>query len=165
MCAYKIFSWNVNGVRAVEKKGFLDWVKKDLPDVLCLQETKALPEQLSKELLSPLGYHTYWHSAQRKGYSGVAVYSAKKPLSVQYGIGVKRFDCVGMVDTFRLFNQEPGHYTWWSMVTEARKRNVGWRIDYFFIDKKSVSFLKDSFILNEVFASDHYPVGVTLNFK
>ena len=71
----RILSWNVNGIRAVHKKGFVDWLLKENPDVLCVQETKATEDQLSKELHSPNGYTSYWSSASRKGYSGVAAYS------------------------------------------------------------------------------------------
>lgn len=93
----KIISWNVNGVRAIQKKGFLDWLAKESPDILCLQEIKAQEHQLGPELLNPEGYHTYWNPAERKGYSGVAVFSRKKPLAVKMGFGVPRFDCEGRV--------------------------------------------------------------------
>lgn len=78
----RLESYNVNGIRAVEKKGFLDWLLELAPDILCLQETKANPEQLSEKLLAPDGYRTYFNSAERKGYSGVAVYSRQEPLKV-----------------------------------------------------------------------------------
>ncbi|MFQ5607265.1 MAG: exodeoxyribonuclease III, partial [Candidatus Zixiibacteriota bacterium] len=75
----RLESLNVNGIRAVEKKGFLDWLQRSQPDILCLQETKATPEQLSEELLKPDGYESFFNSGERKGYSGVAVYSKIKP--------------------------------------------------------------------------------------
>ena len=251
----KILSWNVNGVRAAERKGLLDWLKKESPDILCLQETKALPEQLSPELRTPPGYHAFWNSAVRKGYSGVSIFSKAKPVSVKLGLGISKFDVEGRVleaeypgftlfniyfpngkanperlafkmefyeealkyfdrlrkkgrrlvitgdvntahkeidlkrpkenkdisgflpmerawidklishgylDTFRLFNQEPDQYTWWDMQSGARARNVGWRIDYFFISDDLKSSLKDAFILPDVMGSDHCPVGILL---
>lgn len=91
----KLVSWNVNGLRAVEKKGFADFLAACGADIVALQETKALPEQLSPSLREPAGWHSYFCSAERKGYSGVAVYSRQKPLSVQYGLGNPEFDCEG----------------------------------------------------------------------
>lgn len=88
----RILSWNVNGIRGVQKRGFIDWLESDSPDILCLQETKASPDQLPEALLNPADYYSYWNSAQRKGYSGVAVYSKKEPLSVTLSMGVKGFD-------------------------------------------------------------------------
>ncbi len=93
----KILSWNVNGLRAAHKKGFLDYLKKESPDVLCLQETKALPSQLPPELLHTPGYHAHWNSALRPGYSGVGVYSKIEPLSVKKGFDIPRFDDEGRV--------------------------------------------------------------------
>lgn len=251
---YKLLSWNVNGIRAAQKKGFLEWLQKEHPFLLAVQETKALPEQLGKELLEPLGYHVVCNSAQRKGYSGVAVFSKEKPLNVVCGFGMEKFDvegrvlqvefekfilfgiyfpnggmnedrlnykidfyreffnCIknlktkkpiivcgdlntahreidlarpkensnnsgfllqervlldefidmGYIDTFREFELGGGHYSWWDYKTKARERDVGWRIDYFFMDKKSCKYLKDAFILKQVYGSDHCPVGVTL---
>ena len=93
----KIFSWNVNGIRAVQKKGFIDWVLKEQPDILCLQETKAHIEQLDDELINIPGYYSYFSSGERKGYSGVATYTKQKPLSVAYGIGIDEFDSEGRI--------------------------------------------------------------------
>lgn len=93
----KILSWNVNGIRAVLKKNFLAWLKKESPDILCVQETKAQPGQLAPELLYPEGYHVCWNSAERLGYSGVATFSKEKPVLVKKGFAVKRFDCEGRV--------------------------------------------------------------------
>jgi exodeoxyribonuclease III len=93
----KIISWNVNGIRSAEKKGFLDWLAKEPPDVLCVQETKALPEQLTEPLRSPPGYHSFFNSAARKGYSGVATFSKRKPVNVKTGFGIERFDSEGRV--------------------------------------------------------------------
>lgn len=90
-----ITSWNVNGIRAVEKKGLIEFLKSDKPDIFCVQETKANPEQLTQSLLSPLGYTTYWNSAEKKGYSGTAIFS-KIPLKVQE-MNITRFDNEGRV--------------------------------------------------------------------
>ena len=254
----KILSWNVNGIRAVLKKGLLDWLKKESPDVICFQETKAFPAQLPPELLYPPGYQAFYNSALRPGYSGVATWTKTKPLAVKKGFGIKRFDdegrvletefkdftlfnvyfpngkmneqrlkfkmefyeeilkyfvklrkkgkrlvvcgdyntahrpidlarpkenekvsgflpierawmdkleASGFVDTFRVFNQDPGHYTWWDLISRARERNVGWRIDYHFISENLKPHLQDAFILPEVMGSDHCPVGITLKFN
>ncbi len=249
----KLMSWNVNGLRAVEKKGFLDFLTACGADVLAVQETKASPDQLSDALRAPDGWRAYFSSAERKGYSGVAVYTRKEPLSVRYGLGEEEFDregrtlilevpaffflniyypnggqgperidfklrfydlflkkskelfktgktvivcgdvntahmpldlarpkenekntgflpqerawldrffAEGYTDTFRHFVQEGGHYTWWDYKTGARKRNVGWRIDYFFIDTPSVSKLRSAGIRAEVMGSDHCPIEI-----
>ena len=95
----KILSWNVNGIRAVQKKGFLEWLAREKPDILGVQETKAKPEQLDMFLMHPEGYHTYWNSAVRPGYSGVALFTKEKPLNVTSGFGVKKFDEEGRVIT------------------------------------------------------------------
>ncbi|MDR1373580.1 MAG: endonuclease/exonuclease/phosphatase family protein, partial [Treponema sp.] len=92
----RIVSWNVNGIRAVEKKGFIQWLREESPDILCLQETKARPEQLSKELIEPTdrggrAYRSYWASARKPGYAGVAIYSKKKPLEIKT-LGLAEFD-------------------------------------------------------------------------
>ena len=249
----RILSWNVNGLRAVHKKGFLEWVKKEQPDILCLQETKAQEEQLPDELRNVNGYHAYFSSAVKKGYSGVAIYTKEKPKSVKKGFGIEKFDSEGRIliaeypgfillniyypngkareerlkykmdfydvfldyvnklkkkgkniiicgdvntahkgidlarpkenekisgflpeerewidkflshgylDTFRMFNQEPNNYTWWDQLTRARERNVGWRIDYFFINEKMKNKIGDAFILPDVMGSDHCPIGI-----
>ena len=251
----RILSWNVNGIRAAYKKGFLAWLRKEQPDILCIQETKAHPEQLSDELLNVEGYHSYFSSAVRKGYSGVAIYSKIEPKSVKNGFGIEKFDSEGRIliaeypdytlfniyypngkarqerldykmefydeflkyvdklkkkgkniivcgdvntahkeidiarpkenekisgflpmerewidkflshgyiDTFRMFNQEPDNYTWWDQLTRARERNVGWRIDYFYISESLKKKIKDAFILSDVMGSDHCPIGIEI---
>ena len=105
----KLFSWNVNGVRAIEKKGFLDWFSSESPDILCIQETKAKFEQLPDTLKHIDGYFSYWHSAEKLGYSGVATFSKKEPLHVQYGLGIDKYDKEGRViitefENFLLYN-------------------------------------------------------------
>ncbi len=253
MKSLRILCWNVNGIRAVLKKGFLEWMKKESPDILCLQETKASEDQLPKELFK--GYHSSWCSGEKKGYSGVLTLSKEKPLSVKTGFGVKKFDCEGrilitefpsfilfniyfpngkqsperlkykmefyeaflnyveklkkegkkiiicgdvntahkeidlarpkenenisgflpierawmdtfvshsFIDTFRIFHKEANQYTWWSVRSGARKRNVGWRIDYFFVSENMLKEVVDAFILPEVQGSDHCPLGLML---
>ena len=105
----KLFSWNVNGVRAIEKKGFSDWVSSESPDILCIQETKAKFEQLPDTLQNIDGYFSYWHSAEKLGYSGVATFSKQEPLHVQYGLGIDKYDKEGRViitefENFLLYN-------------------------------------------------------------
>lgn len=252
----RIISWNVNGLRAVYKKGFLEWFKKENPDILCLQETKAHYNQLPKSLKRVDGYNPYFCGAQKKGYSGVAIYSKIKPKRVQYGFGIEEFDSEGRiliadyekfvlfniyfpngkmsaerldyklrfydalldhanslkaegrnvvicgdlntahkeidlarpksnekisgflpverawidkflqngyVDTFRMFNDKEEQYTWWSYRTKARERNVGWRLDYFFVNVEFEGNVISAGILNEVMGSDHCPVDLNLN--
>jgi len=251
----RLLSWNVNGIRAIEKKGFLDWLHKESPDVLCLQETKSHPEQLSDALLKPNGYKTFWSSAEKKGYSGVSIFTKKEPKAIKEGLGVKEFDSEGRtlmadygdfvlfniyfpngsagnkrvpfkmafydaflkvaeklkkqgrelivcgdvntahteidlarpkenvkntgflpeerewvskfiskgyVDTFRHFNKEPGHYSWWDYKTGARARDIGWRIDYFFVSSGFLFKVKKAYILKDVLGSDHCPVGIEI---
>ena len=92
---WKILSWNVNGIRAAEKKGFLDWLSASEADLVGIQETKANPEQLSAALLDPPGYQASWNSAERKGYSGTVTYSKQPPLKVLTGLDEARFDTEG----------------------------------------------------------------------
>ena len=106
----KLLCWNVNGIRALRGKGFLEWLYKESPDILCLQETKARPEQLDKELQEPQSYNAYWnYPKESKGYSGVATFTKEKPLRVQNGLGIEEFDAEGRsiiteYPEFTLFN-------------------------------------------------------------
>ena len=105
----KLLSWNVNGIRGICKKGFTQWLLSESPDVLCIQETKASADQLSDDVVGPTGYRSYWNSASRRGYSGVAVYCKEEPVSVQNGMGIDKFDEEGRVirldfTDFTLFN-------------------------------------------------------------
>lgn len=93
----KIISYNVNGIRAAMGKGLIDWMKQTNPDVLCLQEIKASPDQVGVFEFEEMGYHHYWHPAQKKGYSGVAIFSKIKPTSIEYGCGIKDYDDEGRV--------------------------------------------------------------------
>ncbi len=252
----RIISWNVNGIRAADRKGFLDWLEETKSDIVCVQETKAHPDNLRKELLSPDGYETFWAAAERKGYSGVGVFTKINPLSVSYGLGKREFDAEGRlimldygefilfniyfpnggtgnrrvpfklrfydcflekanklkaegkrlvicgdvntahqeidlarpkenekntgflpeerawitkfiengyIDTFRYFNREGGHYTWWDYKTKARERNIGWRLDYFFVSDNFIDQVKASRILKDVMGSDHCPIELLLD--
>jgi len=252
-----LISWNVNGIRAAQRKGFLDWLAHSAADIVCLQETRAEKEQLSPELAAPTGYHAVWNSSKRKrGYSGTAILSRTEPLEVQFGLGIDEFDqegrtiiahypnftllncyfpngsrdhsrvpfkmafyeaflqkceslraagrnvifcgdvntahreidlanpasnqkttgflpeerawidrvlATGYIDTFRyVYPDATGQYTWWSVPTRARARNIGWRLDYFFAAQEVESRLVDAFILPDVQGSDHCPVGLKL---
>jgi exodeoxyribonuclease-3 len=251
----RMISWNVNGLRAVAKNGFLAFVADQAPDILALQEIKAMPEQLPEEVREIAGFTSYFYPAQKKGYSGVAIYSREPAIKVVHGIGDSRFDeegrvltlefadfyfvncyfpnsrhdlsrltlkqefnlavhrfleglarnksvvvCgdfnvahtekdlanpaanvknagftpeerqwmdaytqTGWIDTFRHYNQEPGNYSWWSYRSNARERNIGWRIDYFFVDPASKGRIRAADILAAVQGSDHCPI--LLDFK
>lgn len=105
----KLITWNVNGIRSVFQKKFLEWLKIENPDIVCLQEIKADSTELSEEFTQLDGYYAYFHSAQKKGYSGTAVYSKIKPLTVETNLGIPRFDdegrCLKLTfDNFTLFN-------------------------------------------------------------
>ena len=251
----KVLSWNVNGIRAVDRKGFFQWFTKEKPDVICLQEIKAQKEQLPSHLRNTPNYHLCINSAEKKGYSGVATYTKQKPLDVKMGFGIEKFDREGRIliteysrfilfniyfpngkknqerldykldfydtflayadnlkakgknivvcgdfntahkeidlarpkenekisgflpierawidtfidhgyiDTFREFNKQSEQYSWWDMKTRARERNVGWRIDYFFVNKEFMKYVKNAFILQEVLGSDHCPIGIEI---
>lgn len=251
----RILSWNVNGVRSVAKKGFAEFIEINNPDILCIQETKAREEDIPKELKEITDYYSYFSSPERKGYSGVGVYTKERPLSIKTNFGISKFDnegralileypyfillniyfpngkmsgerlqykmdfydmfldyvkdllvqgkkiivCgdvntahkeidiarpkenekisgflpqerawidkfieVGFIDTFRHFNKEPASYSWWDYKSRARDRNVGWRIDYFFISSNLSNNLSSAFILNEVMGSDHCPIGIEI---
>lgn len=263
----RLYSWNVNGIRAVIKKGtFQSFITEHQPDILCLQETKAERGQVEIDLPE---YHEYWNSAERKGYSGTAVFSRLAPLSVTNGLpqdiverynlvaddygnpnregrvitaeyasfylvtvytpnakddlsritlrqrhwdpaflaycqqlektkpvvfcgdlnvahteldlanpgpnrgkkgftdeersGFQSFIDAGFIDTFRLFKQGNGFYTWWSHFANARARNVGWRIDYFLVSQSLKDRVKAADIYPEVMGSDHCPISITLD--
>ncbi|MEM0493149.1 MAG: exodeoxyribonuclease III [Candidatus Thermoplasmatota archaeon] len=256
MLITRLISWNVNGIRAADKKGLYRWFQSESPDILCLQEIKADLSQLPPHLKNTPGYYSYYNPAARRGYSGVAVFTKYKPIMVKTGFGIKEFDSEGRIlimeyprftlfniyfpngkqnqerldyklrfydafldyvdrvkkegsdiivcgdfntahraidlarprenekisgflpverawidrfiehgyiDTFRYFHSdEQGAYTWWDIKSHARERNVGWRIDYFFVNKEFISNVKSSFILKDVQGSDHCPVGITL---
>jgi exodeoxyribonuclease III len=93
----KIITYNVNGIRSAMSKGLVEWVSATAPDVLCMQEVKALPEQVDTSAFTEMGYHLYWHPAQKKGYSGVAIFTKRQPDHVQVGCGIDIYDNEGRV--------------------------------------------------------------------
>ncbi|MDD3049793.1 MAG: exodeoxyribonuclease III [Candidatus Cloacimonetes bacterium] len=250
----KIVSWNVNGLRAIMNKGFFDFFSKTNYDILCLQETKLQSEQIPPEIKNA-SIHQYWNFAEKKGYSGVAIFTKEKPLSITNGIDnntynhegrtiIAEYDnfylinCYfpngqmnnerlqfklgfyesmfstlerlrksgkgiivlgdfntahkeidlknpkenentsgflpierawldklmnnGWVDTFREFDKSPEQYTWWTYRFGARKRNIGWRIDYVFINNEIRKHLKNAFIWQNIQGSDHCPLGIDI---
>lgn len=263
----KFVSWNVNGLRALSAKPEWQWFGQTDAQIVALQETKASPDQLPPEMVRPEGWHAYWAwSSVKKGYSGVAVFSRQKPLSVQvelpdsawqgegrllhlefpgfhffngyfpnggaellddqgrptgsfkrvpYKMGffeafvnyaqqcrqnkpivvcgdfniahreidlarpkqnvrstgflpeerafLDRFVALGYVDTFRKKHGDvAGCYSWWSYKMQARQKNVGWRIDYFFVSRELENAVSDAWIEDRVYGSDHCPVGLEL---
>ena len=255
----RIISANLNGIRAAERKGFFGWMLKQEADVICIQETKAQENQLSAEAFHPEGYVNYFHDAEKKGYSGVALYCRKAPDQVIEGLGWPDFDAegrfiqadfgnlsvislylpsgsssetrqaakfdfmerftplleelrqdgreyiicgdwnivhkeidvknwksnqknsgclpeerawldqlfgsMGWVDAFRVVNQEPHQYTWWSNRGQAWANNVGWRIDYHVITPG----LKDKVIAADIYKeerfSDHAPLTIDYDYE
>ena len=93
----RLVSWNVNGIRAAVRNGLWDWLTSHQPDILCLQETRISPDQLTERMRHPPGYHAHWHSAERRGYSGVSLLTKLEPLTVGTGFGELRFDAEGRV--------------------------------------------------------------------
>jgi len=255
MKTLRILSWNVNGIRAVHNKNALESIFETRPDIICLQETKAAEDQLDSPIREKPGYTSFFSSAEKKGYSGVAIYTMIQPANIQKGFGINRFDSEGRIliadyqdfvlfniyypngkqsaerlaykmefydafleyadrlknqgrnlvicgdvntahkeidlarpkenekvsgflpeerawmdkfiehgyiDTFRVFNQEGGQYTWWDQKSRARDRNIGWRIDYFYVNDGFKEHIKAAFILPEVMGSDHCPIGLDL---
>jgi len=133
----KIISWNVNGIRAVYKKGFLEWFKKAKADIICLQEIKAQKEQIPIDLLNLKNYHFYFNQAVKKGYSGVAVWAKEKPIKVDYELGLKRFDQEGRIlklkyPNFTLINLYLPH-------GGRAKENLDYKLECY---AKLLSFLK-----------------------
>ncbi|MFO0781424.1 MAG: exodeoxyribonuclease III [Candidatus Saccharimonadales bacterium] len=261
-----VYSWNVNGIRAVERKGlFKPFLQSEQPDILCLQELKAKPEQIEVDID---GYDAFWYSADKPGYSGTAILSKIPPVQVINGFpekiikkhnvsgdtygnpnlegrvvaaefekfwvvtvytpnakddlsriplrhkqwdpafleyckelekskpvvfcgdlnvahteddlanpkpnkgkkgfteeersGFQAFVDAGFVDTFRIFTQGNGHYSWWSHFAKSRERNVGWRIDYVLVSESLKPKVEAANIHADIMGSDHCPVSVTL---
>lgn len=252
----KILSWNVNGLRACARKTFQSWMDKEKADILCLQEIKANPDQLDDSLRNIPGYQAVWNPAKKKGYSGVAIYSRQKPISIQRGLGQSIFDVegrtlileypdfflinayfpngqrdhkrvpfkmkyckiftqicqdlltsgkelvitgdfntahqeidlrnpksnqnttgflprerkwvgdfieMGFVDIFRIQHPEPHQYTWWSYRKGVREKNIGWRIDYFFVSRPLTTKVQNTYHQSHVMGSDHCPIGLEIN--
>lgn len=125
----KLISWNVNGLRAVEKKGFLDWMKQEDPDIMGVQEIKAMEDQLTPEILSPEGYFGYFNPAERKGYSGTAIYSKIKPQEVKHGIGIPDFDNEGRIQA-----ADYGDFVFFNIYFPNGKRNderLQYKLDFY----------------------------------
>jgi exodeoxyribonuclease-3 len=251
-----LWSWNVNGLRAAINKGFIETILREQPDWLGLQETKLQEHQIPSELGILSNYYMYWSHSQRKGYSGVAVFTKKEPQEILYGFGIPEFDsegriircfydnfiiyniyfpngqmseerlnyklnfydkclevmeedrkkspmvivtgdfntahkeidlanpkenektsgflpierawldkivAMGWIDTFRMFHPEPQRYSWWSYRTNARPRNVGWRIDYFFVNEEAKDRIIDADIRDDIMGSDHCPVTLRIS--
>ncbi|MCX6018524.1 MAG: exodeoxyribonuclease III [Chloroflexi bacterium] len=258
MSTFKLFSWNVNGIRAAEKKGFLHWLAASDADAIGVQEIKAFEAQLSPALRAPAGYRTDWVSAEKAGYSGVGIFSRAAGLPVRechVGLGEARFDVdgrtlvceydafvlfniyfpnggrgpewvrhkidfyrkfldvvegyrsrgrpvvvtgdvntayaeidlarpqennktsgflpeeraaldeffkAGLIDTFRTLHPDAQRYTWWDMRTGARARNLGWRIDYFFVTPDLRDAVVGADIHEAILGSDHCPISLEL---
>lgn len=251
----KIISYNVNGIRAALRKGFAEWLAEENPDVLCLQELKASPEQI-EPFYEDLGYEMYCDTAEKKGYSGVAILTKHKPKHIEFGCGDEKYDRegrviradfddfsvmsvympsgtsgdirqdfkyewldfffdyaqklrathpnliisgdyniahtaidihnpvsnkkssgflpeerawltkfieVGFIDTFRKFQDQPHHYSWWSYRANARANNKGWRIDYQMSTAPMEKRLKGASILPAVKHSDHCPIVLEID--
>jgi exodeoxyribonuclease-3 len=252
----KIISYNVNGIRAAINKGLLDWMKKVKPGILCIQETKAQPDQVDLDPFRKLGYIDYWHSAEKKGYSGVLILADREPDNVVIGMNASDYDSEGrvilfdfgdisflnvyipsgttgdvrqdfkmkflddflsflknlrkdkpnllvcgdfniahreidihnpvsnkktsgflpeerawidkllesgFVDTFRHMNPDTVKYSWWSFRSNARSKNLGWRLDYHMVTELLAARIKDAGIMNDAAHSDHCPVWVDLD--
>ena len=167
----RYISWNVNGLRAAQKKGFAESIMALDADCICIQETKLQEGQT--DLALP-GYESYWSYAEKKGYSGTAVFSRKQPLSPKTNIGNAGFSYeergkftellkAGFTDSFRwLYPDRENAYSWWSYRAAARERNVGWRIDYFVVSNRLRDCIQDAYILPDIMGSDHCPVGLDL---
>ncbi len=157
----KILSWNVNGIRAVQKKGFLEWLEKTSPDILCVQETKAHENQLDMMLLNPPGFHVYWSQPIRKGYSGVATFSKRKPSQVSLGFNVARFDEEGRVlltefPEFVLLNI-------YFPNGKASPERLQYKLDFYEETMKFVKKLKDqgkSVIVSGDYNTAHQPIDL-----
>ena len=251
-----LLSWNINGIRAAERKGFIPWLLGTHADIICLQETKARTDQLSASLIHPDGFASHFHLGDRPGYSGVGIYTRIPHLGIttQFGDpyldaegrvirielphfylynvyfpnggnGIERLtyklnfythflahieqqrkqkpiiitgdintahreidlarpkenantsgflpierawldqlEAAGYTDTFRSVHGDiPHRYTWWDTKTRSRDRNIGWRLDYFWVSKELKEHIADAWISAEVPGSDHAPVGLKLN--
>ena len=257
----RILSWNVNGLRACVRKGFIDWLRHAGADVVAVQEVRAREGQLPEEVRRPAGWHTHFVAAERPGYSGVGIFSRRPPDEIELSLGemdldsegrlqittfgslticnayfpngsgpnrdhsripyklrfyrrlfdqleerrasgarilvmgdfntahqdidlarpkqnaktsgfttaerqeLDRWISSGWTDTLRVFNRQPGFYSWWSQQKGVRERNVGWRIDMVLASPAVEPFLRDGFVQPWVLGSDHCPVGVELDRK
>ena len=252
----KVFSYNVNGIRAAFNKGLSEWLKSENPDLLCIQESKAQQDQVDPEAFSSLGYSDYWYSAEKKGYSGVIILSREEPDHIEFGMGIDDYDREGriirvdfgelsflsvyipsgttgdirqdfkmkfledflnyinelkllrptllvsgdfniahreidihnpvsnkntsgflpeerawldkfldsgFVDSYREMNPETVGYSWWSFRSNARSKNLGWRLDYNMASSELAPYIRNAGIMPEILHSDHCPVWIELN--
>ncbi|KPK48727.1 MAG: hypothetical protein AMS22_14820 [Thiotrichales bacterium SG8_50] len=255
----RIISANLNGIRAASRKGFFSWLVRQRADVVCIQETKAQVHQLTSDMLEPNGFYGYFHDAEKKGYSGVAIFSKLQPDNVRIGLDLPEFDAegryiqadygnvsiaslylpsgssgeqrqeakfrfmdqftpimqrmradgreyilcgdwnivhkeidiknwksnqknsgclpeerawltelfdeIGWVDVFRVVNQKPDQYTWWSNRGNARANNVGWRIDYQVATPGIASSATRDRIYKDKWFSDHAPLIIDYDYE
>lgn len=154
----RIITCNVNGLRAADRKGFTAWMLEQKPDVACLQEIKAQESDLTKDRLAPKGLHGFFHPAQKRGYSGVAIYARKQPDNVTPGLGTADIDARGR------FLPNPDRFTWWVQWANARERNIGWRIDYQIATPGIAAKAAKAAIYTQAVFSDHAPVVVDYDY-
>lgn len=130
---YKIISFNVNGLRAAVNKGFVDWLKLESPDMLCIQETKLQAGQIDTKLFESLGYKSYWHYAVKKGYSGVALFTKTIPVNVTYGIGIAQYDNEGrtIVSDYGPFVLISAYFPSGSSGDERQEIKMKWLDDFY----------------------------------
>ena len=258
MASMRVITCNVNGIRAAHAKGFTEWMRRQKPDVVCLQEIKAQEADLPRALLAPRGLHAFFHPAERRGYSGVAIYAKKTPDRATQGLGVKEidaqgrflqldfgalsvisiylpsgimgdeaqqrkyafmerfmprleemracgrefvicgdwniahkeidvknwrsnrkmtgflprerewltriFEAHGFVDVFRSLDPRPDRFTWWSQFSDARERNVGWRIDYQIATPGIARLARKTSIYTRANFSDHAPLVIDYEY-
>lgn len=129
MPEYKISTYNINGIRAAERKGFSEWVRKEQPDIICLQEIKAMESQVPEEI-HELGYHSEWLSAEKKGYSGVAILSKEKPIHIKTGMGLDWVDSEGRILMFEF----PGFKVYSVYAPSGTTGSVRQDLKYEFLD-------------------------------
>src|SRR5437667_258266 len=150
----RIFSWNVNGIRSIWKKGFREWVQKESPDILCLQETKE-----QDKIVVCGDYNTAHKEIDLARPEKWCRFSGFLPIEREW---LDQIINLGYVDVFREFNKEPGWYTYWDPKIMAREKNLGWRIDYFFVSKEASGMVTSARILKDVTGSDHCPVELEI---
>lgn len=157
----RIISYNVNGIRAAIGHGLIEWIKQADPDILCLQEVKATPDQINTTVLEDLGYYLYWYPAQKKGYSGVAIFSKIRPIHVEYGCGIEKYDFEGRVIRldFERFSVMSVYHPSGSSGDERQAFKMQWLSDFqLYIDnlKQNVPNL----ILSGDFNICHKPIDI-----
>lgn len=140
-----ILSWNVNGIRSVNRNGFIGFLKEHSPDILCIQEIKSNKKDIPPELTSSFTYKTYWNPAEKKGYSGTAIFTKEKPIKVEYNLGMERFDKEGrsiMVEyqNFILFNLYLPH-------GGREKENIPYKLDAYRHFLKTIKNIKEKPII------------------